>query len=113
MNLRMEEKKAGQDLVLKFALTESPVMLRTYGSTTLTPIDHGKKTHFKYQITIRPKGYLPVGAPLERRMKEAIPERLIATAKRVELRDRDALVLSSDDSDGRRSFSNFWHRRAA
>jgi hypothetical protein len=84
MNLRMEEKKEGSSKVLHFALTESPVMDKTYGSTTLVPIDSGRRTHLKYKITIRPKGYLPVGAPMERRMKEAIPDRLVATAKAVD-----------------------------
>jgi len=80
----MEETKVGTTKVLNFALTESPVMDKTYGSTTLIPIDNGKRTHLKYKITIRPKGYLPVGAPMERRMKEAIPDRLVATAKAVD-----------------------------
>jgi uncharacterized protein YndB with AHSA1/START domain len=88
MNLLMEETRQGSSRVLNFALTESPVMDRTFGSTTLTPIDNGRRTHFKYEITIRPKGYLPVGAPLERRMKEAVPDRLVGTAKAVQLHNR-------------------------
>ena len=47
MNLRMEEIHDGASKVLKFALTESPVMQKTFGSTTLTPIEGGKRTHFK------------------------------------------------------------------
>merc|ERR1719261_2183905 len=98
MNLRMEETKDGPSKILKFVLMESPVMQNTVGSTTLTPINNGKHTHFKYQITIRPIGYLPVGAPLERRMKEAVPERLIATAKAVEMRDREAATATTDEN---------------
>jgi hypothetical protein len=110
MNLRMEQTTEGSNKVLKFVLLESPVMQKTYGQTTLTPIDHGKKTHFKYEITIRPKGYLPVGAPLERRMKEAIPERLIATAKGVELRSHDA-ATDPADATSRGIFG--WSRQTA
>jgi hypothetical protein len=110
MNLRMEQTTEGANKVLKFALTESPVMQKTYGQTTLVPIDGGKRTHFKYEITIRPKGYLPVGAPLERRMKEAIPERLIATAKGVELRSHDA-ATDPADTTSRGIFG--WSRQTA
>jgi len=123
MNLRMEEIHDGASKILKFALTESPVMQKTFGSTTLTPIDGGKRTHFKYQITIRPKGYLPVGAPLENRMKAAVPERLVATAKGVELKAaREAEEASADkpsvfspsgkgNPQSRRIFSRLWHRK--
>jgi hypothetical protein len=46
-------------------------------------------------------------------MKEAVPERLIATAKAVEIRGRDAPVAPSDEQHSRRFFSKFLNRRDA
>jgi hypothetical protein len=83
MKLAMEESGNSKKRVLKFRLLESMLMKHCEGSSTLTAIS-SDKTLFEYSITVRPKGMLPVGAPMENRMKSAIPERLSATAAGLE-----------------------------
>jgi hypothetical protein len=104
MKLAMEETGNSKKRVLTFNLLESMLMQECQGSSTISALGP-QKSLFEYSITIRPKGMLPVGAPMENRMKAAIPGRLAGTAVGVEKwrigEAGDVTVLAGKPKGGR------------